>query len=170
MKKLAVTLLIILVFVTTVTFGAEKKNKVDYPSFMVHKSVTICINSVIHSILRTNPGLRSQPVPLVIINRISSHCSCVMDLIRAKFTHQDYLSSFGDLEQIWTSNAAECNVTGHSLDFSDVPSEQKVIVVEQLDNKTVEQLDNKTVEEEPLLPEEEEEEVDGGQTGTIFSG
>ena len=162
MKKLATTLLIIFVFVTTVAFGAEKKNKVDYPSFMVYKSITVCINSVIQSIIRTNPGLQGQPVPMVIINRIGSHCSCVMDLIRAKFTHQDYLSRFGDLEQIWTNNAAECNATGHSLDFSDVPSEQKVIVVEQLDNKTV--------EVEPLLPEEEEEEVDGGQTGTIFSG
>ena len=164
MKKLATTLLIIFVFVTTVAFGAEKKNKVDYPSFMIHRSITVCINSVIRSIIRTNPGLQGQPVPMVIINRIGSHCSCVMDLIRAKFTHQDYLSRFGDLEQIWTNNAAECNATGHSLDFSDSSSEQKVIVVEQLDNKTV--------EVEPLLPEEEEEEeeVDGGQTGTIFSG
>ena len=140
----------------------------EWTTQIIYDTTNACYEGTIKWIVMTNPSLLGQMPSYATQRQMITHCFCVMDSIRKEFKIEEYQKLVYDPE--WTgtlfmTKALLCVKEEKTLpSFFTSPTQ----TVEE-DNKTIITPEGKPEDSQELLPNQQEEELEG-LPETIFQG
>ena len=165
-------LILILLLIWAVSSVRAEDNKTvilrEWTTQIIYDTTNACYEGTIKWIVMTNPSLLGQMPSYATQRQMITHCFCVMDSIRKEFKINEYQKLVYDPQ--WTGNLFMTKALLCVKEEKTLPSffTSQTQTVEE-DNKTIITPEGKPEDSQELLPNQQEEELEG-LPETIFQG